>query len=174
MKKIILSLILVPLTFTSCYFKNFDGIKANNLNERVFENSAQNLIFNRAGETEADIKIIYVSDISSKFKKNDVFLLSIYFFNKKINGLEDIDYSIKMNGIRPFKIERINSRSKVISQIKLLNPWFSNYVVYFKKMKAEKFTISFKYGHYGKVSLDLIKGRGELRDYPTVMEGLYN
>ena len=79
-----------------------------------------------------------------------------------------------MNGMRPFKIEKINPNSRIISQIKLLNPWFSNYVVYFKKIQIDKFTISFGYGHYGKVSLNLIKGRGDLRDYPTIVDTLYN
>lgn len=174
MKTVLLS-ILISLLFTSCYFTDFSGIKTNNLNERVFENSAQNSILNRYGKVEADIKVIYLSDISSNFKDSDVFLLSIYFFDRKIDGLSSVDYSIKMNGIRPFKIEEINPRSRIISQIKLLNPWFNNYIVYFKKIEvSNKFVISFGYSRFGRVSLNLIKGGGELRDYPTIVDTLYN
>lgn len=171
MKKIFL---ILPLFFTSCYFKDFSAVTANNLNERVFENSAQGRVVNRDGDIDADIKAIYLSDITSKFKNYDVFLLSIYFFDNKIDGLNNVDYSIRLNGIKPFKIDKINKNSNIISQIKLLNPWFNNYIVYFKKLDTEKFNLSFGYGHYEKLQLSLIKGRGELRDYPTIADKLYN
>jgi len=172
LKKLIL---LLPFLFSSCYFQDFDGIKKNNLNERVFENSAQTVIIDKSGKTQADIKMVYISDISSKFNKNsDVFLLSIYFFDKKIDGLKNTNYSIKMNGIRPYKIEKINPKSRIISQIKLLNPWFSNYIIYFKKIHTKKFKISFGYDRFEQVQLDLIKGRGDLRDYPTVVDIIHN
>jgi len=168
-------LFLLPFLFTSCYFQDFNGIKKNNLNERVFENSVQTIILNKNGESQADLKIVYISDISSKFNnKSDVFLLSVYFFDKKIDGLKQVRYSLTLNGIRPYKIEKINPKSRIISQIKLLNPWFSNYIVYFKKINTNKFTISFRYNYFTPVKLKIIKGRGELRDYPTVINIIHN
>jgi len=166
---------LLPFLFSSCYFQDFNGIKKNNLNERVFENSAQTVILNKDKQTLADIKVIYISDISSNFNKNsDVFLFSIYFFDKKINGLKDVDFSLKLNGINQYKIEKINPKSRIISQIKLLNPWFSNYIIYFKRIDTKEFTISFGYNRLQKIELNLIKGRGELRDYPTVVDIIHN
>jgi hypothetical protein len=163
-------LILIPLFFSSCYFQNFDGIKKNNLNERVFENSATGRIILRDGTPKADFKVIYLSDISSKFKDSDVFLFSVYFFDNKISGLENIDYSFQLNGVKPVQIDHISKDNPIVSQVKMLNPWFHNYIIYFKKSETEKFEFSFGYDRYGNKFVEIIKGRGERRDYPTIAE----
>lgn len=166
-------LISIPLIFASCGFQNFDGVRTNNLNERIFENSAIGRVLDREREVKADIKAIYMSDISSKFRDYDVFLVSIYFFDSDIDGLKDINYSFQLNGVKPIKIDRISKDSRVISQVKLLNPWFKNYIVYFKKLESEDLSFSFRYGNLENLSLSFTKGVGQKRDYPAIADKLY-
>jgi len=168
------SILLLPFIFASCGFENFDGIQANNLNERVFENSTVGQIVNGKNEIEANLQAVYISDISSKFKDYDVFLVSIYFFDKNIDGLQDIDYSFRLNGMKPIKIERISNDSRVISEVKLLNPWFKNYIIYFKKLKSEQLTLLFESNNFKSLNLRFTKGVGEKRDYPSLAEKLFS
>ena len=165
-------LFFLPIIFTSCYFKNFEAIKVNNLNERVFENSAEGKILDGDNNIQAYVKAIYVSDINPTFQNDDVFLFSFYFFDKKVQGLSNINYSLRMNGIRPYKIEEIPQDSKIIHQVKLLNPWCNNYIIYFKKVQTDKFKIKFNYKDFRALKLNILKGRGELRFYPTLQEKL--
>ncbi len=164
--------ILIPLIFTSCGFQNFKGVKANNLNERVFENSLDDRV-KRGTKVEAEFKGVYMSDISKEFSGYEVFLISLYFFDDKIEGLQDVDFRLTLNGVQPIKIDEISRDSSIVPQIKLLNPWFKNYVVYFKKLDSTDMRLEFQYNRSQNLVMNMKKGQGERRDYPSIAKKLF-
>jgi len=169
----VLPLLLFPMLFLSCGFQHFQGVKKNNLNERVFENSAVGQIY-RDGKLEMDIKAVYVSDIAKKFQDYETFLVSIYFFDRDIQGLENGNFLFRLNGVAPIRIDRISNTNRAIEQIKLLNRWFSNYIVYFPKLKDDKLVLKFRYGLNRPLLLKFTKGIGNRRTYPSLANKLFS
>ncbi len=171
----LLPMFITPILFLTSCFEDFKGIRNNSLNERVFENTVMGRIIGAGGEEIALIRFIYLSDISlsAEFKDNDLFLMSVYFIDQN-KSLENSKYMIRLNSSRPEKLEKIDPKNSIFSDIKLLNPWFENYVLYFHKWDSDKFIISFELDHYELVLLDLPKGSGERRDYPAIVDKLHN
>jgi hypothetical protein len=162
-------LIFLPLLFSSCYFREFEGVERHALNERVFENSGGGTLVH-SGENIADLKVVYLSDITSRLENRDVFLFSLYIFDRDVVGLENISYSIRINGIAPVKIVEVKNSSSLLENIKISNPWYRNYLVYFMKIDADIFKLKFRYYPYGEIKTNIIKGRGERRDYPFLIK----
>ncbi len=160
-------ILLFPFIFTSCYFKEFEGVKRHVIHERIFENSASGRIISKKVEI-ADTKIIYLSDIVSKIGDYDTFLFSIYIFDKE-DSLETIKYDLTINGITPIKIQKLDREADIVNIARISNPWYHNYLLYFKKSDTAVFDIRFRYFPFGEITTTLIKGRGDIRDYPSLI-----
>jgi|GEM_PF-2307715 hypothetical protein len=176
--KYILHFFITPLFLLTSCFEDFKGIRNNSLNERVFENTVTGRIFGKKGEEIAIFKFIYLSDISLSSKNKDedntdIFLMSIYFIDGKTT-LEQTKYIIRLNDSRPEKIEKIDPTNSILGDIKLLNPWFGNYALYFRKWDSNDFKISFELENFDKVQLSLLKGSEDRRDYPAIIDKLHN
>jgi hypothetical protein len=174
--KLLKQIILIFPIFllTSCYFQEFDGVRKNAIHERIFENSGNGKITNFDGENIADVKVVYLSDISKKFSKEDVFLFSTYVFDKEKREsiLPKIEDAIFLNRTKPFKVEKINSRSKVLKLIRVSNPWYENYLLYFEKQEKEELNLVLYLKNYRYTKVKILKGSGEKRLYPTILEKL--
>jgi hypothetical protein len=164
----------IPLLLTSCYFQEFNGVRKNSIHERIFENSGNGKIINYNGDEVADIKVTYLSDISKKFSKKDVFLFSIYVFDKekKENILKAVRKNVLLNRIRTTKTEKVNPRSKVLKLIRIANPWYENYLLYFEKQEVETLQLAIFLENYRYTKIKIFKGSGEKRLYPTILEKL--
>jgi hypothetical protein len=165
---------LLPLLFTSCYFQEFDGVRKNSIHERLFENSGQGKIVGFDGGEIADIKVVYLSDISKTFKKEDVFLFSIYVYDKNLQEelIGKIRRDILLNKIRALKTERVKSTSKAIKLIRTSNPWYENLIIHFDKQEEELLELDIYLRDYRYTKIKILKGSGEKRLYPTILEKL--
>ncbi|EJF07156.1 hypothetical protein ThvES_00007160 [Thiovulum sp. ES] len=115
-----------------------------------------------------------MSDISKKFSKEDVFLFSIYVFDKEKREkiLKAVRKNVLLNSMRTTKTEKVNPRSKVLKLIRIANPWYENYLLYFEKQEVENLQLAIFLQNYRYTKIKILKGSGEKRLYPTILEKL--
>jgi hypothetical protein len=156
MKRFII-LFFTIFIFSGCTLKlDLDIIKKDTVYQNALQHTKRAEIIKEL-DTKATISATYLNLVdSTKYNKDDSFLVAIYKPNKRYTLL-DWGYSLTLNNNGFKSIEKVKEDSEIHQRFPFLNKWAKYYIVKFKKTESNILNLEYKHIEYGKVNMTFKK-----------------
>ncbi len=100
---------------------------------------------------------IYVPMLSKNDKRNEVFIIGIYFEDQEMDETTISIYTLKLNGKLALSTKTLQKNDKRLKDISFVTAWANYYLVTFPHTKSKKLNLVFKSKKYGKGTLYFAK-----------------
>lgn len=154
---VVLSSILMSIFLVSCSSKSaLEYFNKSDVEARAFQESKKG-DFIENGSPKIILWATYLNNIDGeKYNKYEHFLVSVYTSNSDVQGINELNYSFKLNEESSFYIEKINKEDKLLKLISK-NNWGEYYLVMFNKNENEQQLLSLIKNNNNLINLSFSK-----------------